>query len=306
MEPLHFWKKSVRPGRSDEWLEQLGAVVAAERLAVVTKANGRTVSLEAYLDTKSEVQGLARRFGGKTGRVASADWLAASAIAPGKPLAFGRHLLITGQAAELVGLKAASPARHVLCIPAAMAFGTGEHATTAMCLRFLAEVSAGLNAAGAWQVLDLGSGSGVLALAARLFGAQKATGLDNDPHAVRTARENAALNAIKRAEFRRVDLLRGAWPQSRSGGWPLVTANLFSELHIALLPQMASAMSEGGRLIASGILASQTPEVEAAFRRERLEVVTRRRRGRWVAYLARKEAAVPLPRPANISRTSLR
>ena len=247
---------------------------------------------------------MARRFGGKTGQVASADWLAASAIAPGKPLAFGRRLLITGQAAELAGLKAAHPGRHVLCIPAAMAFGTGEHATTAMCLRFLAEVSAGLNAAGAWQVLDLGSGSGVLALAARLFGAQKATGFDNDPHAVRTARENAALNAINRAEFRRVDLLRGAWPQSRSGGWPLVTANLFSELHIALLPQMASAMSEGGRL--DRLRHPRQPDAGSGSRfpaGNDWRSSPERRRGRWVAYLARKEAAVPLPELRAIPRT---
>ena len=288
MEPLYFWKKSVSPGRAEEWLERLGAVVPAERLAAVAKANGRTVSLEAYLDAESDVENLARRFGGRTGQVAPADWLAASAIAPGKPLAFGRRLWITGQAEALAGLKAAHPGRHVLCIPAAMAFGTGEHATTAMCLRFLAEASAGLNAAGDWPVLDLGSGSGVLALAARLFGAKQAMGLDNDPHAVRTARENAALNGIKRAGFRRVDLLRGPWPRGRSGGWPLVTANLFSELHVALMPQVTAAMSEGGRLIASGILAGQTPEVEAAFQKERLRVITKRRRGRWVAYLVQK------------------
>ena len=288
VEPLYFWKKAVSLGRVDGWLEEIGTAVPAERLAVVTKANGRTVSLEAYLDTKSEAEGLARRFGGTTGQVASADWLAASAIAPGKPLAFGRRLLITGQAEELAGLKAAHPTRHVLCIPAAMAFGTGEHATTAMCLRLLAEAAAGLKAEGSWDVLDLGSGSGVLALAARIFGARQAVGWDNDPHAVRTARENAALNAVNRVEFRRVDLLRDAWPQSPPGGWPLVTANLFSELHVALLPRMASAMSAGGRLIASGILATQTPEVEAAFRQAGLEIVTKRRRGRWVAYLARK------------------
>ena len=288
VEPLYFWKKSVRPGHAEAWLERVGAVVPAERLAVVTKANGRTTRLEAYLDTAGEAADLARRFGGQTGQVAAAAWLAASAIAPGKPLAFGRRLLITGQADELAGLKAAHPGRHVLCIPAAMAFGTGEHATTAMCLRFLAEASVGLNAAGDWEVLDLGSGSGVLALAARIFGARDATGFDNDPHAVRTARENASLNSIKRVQFRRVDLLRGSWPQSRAGGWPLVTANLFSELHIALLPQMASVMAAGGRLIASGILASQTPEVEDAFRAAKLEVLTKRRRGRWVAYLARK------------------
>ena len=288
MKRLYFWKKTVHPGRADAWLERIGDAVPADRLAVVTRPGGRTLRLEGYLDTLGEAADLARRFGGRAGEVLAADWLAASAIAPGKPLAFGRRLLITGLAAELTSLQTAHPDRHVLCIPAAMAFGTGEHATTAMCLRFLAETSAVLNARGEWQALDLGSGSGVLALAARCFGAEAATGVDNDPHAVRTARENSALNGIARVQFRRVDLLRGTWPPPKAGGWPLVAANLFSELHVALLPRMAAALLPGGRLIASGILASQTPEVETALRNAKLKVVTKRRRGRWVAYLARK------------------
>ena len=288
MNPLFFWRKTVRAARVDAWLERVAAAVPPERLAIVTRADGRTARLEAYLDTAGEAADLARRFGGRSGEIAAAEWLAPAAIAPGKPLAFGRRLLITGDPEDVPRLEAAHPGRHVLCIPAAMAFGTGGHATTAMCLRFLADTAVRLNAAGVWQALDLGSGSGVLALAARRFGAAAAVGLDNDPQAVRTARENAAVNSIREIRFQRVDLLRGTWPRRPAGGWRLITANLFSELHVSLLSRMAADLSAGGRLIASGVLASQTPEVEAALRRAGLTVLTKRRRGRWVAYLAGK------------------
>ena len=135
-------------------------------------------------------------------------------------------------------------------------------------------------------MLDLGSGSGILALAGRLFGARAALGLDNDPHAVRTARENATLNGVRGVRFSRADLLDG-WRPER-GSWPLITANLFSELLTALLPPIRAALTDGGFLIASGVLASQADDLEKAFRKNRLELVARRRRGKWTAFLVTK------------------
>ncbi len=268
----------------------MGDAVPPERLITISNATGSNVRIEAYLDTAVEASALADRFGGKTSAIAPTDWLTASSIPPGRPLAFGRDLLITGQPEELATLRAAHLKRPpVLCIPAAMAFGTGEHATTAMCLRLLAEASRRLHKRDDWSMVDLGSGSGVLALAARCFGAAHTTGYDHDPHAVRTARENARLNGIKRVRFVRVDLLRQAWRAAEPHGVPLVTANLFSNLLIEVLPTIARMLCNDGEVIASGVLASQTPEVESAFARARLAVITRRRRGRWVAYLAQKQ-----------------
>ncbi len=288
MTSCHLWKKTVVPGQLDAWLRRVGPFVPPERLAVVVPVNGRRQNLQAYLETEQEARALAERFGGRTSHVSASDWLPAPATAPGKPLAFGRHLLVSAHPEELVRLRAAHPRRGVLCIPAAMAFGTGEHATTAMCLRFLSEVSVRLRTGAPWTVLDLGTGSGVLALAGKLFGAASALGYDNDPHAVRTARENAALNGIKGVTFRRIDLLRQVWPSAQPDGWPFVTANLFSELLISLLPRIVSEMQAGGQLIASGILGTQAAEVEQALTTNGLEIIEKRRRGRWVAYLIRK------------------
>jgi ribosomal protein L11 methyltransferase len=139
-----------------------------------------------------------------------------------------------------------------------------------------------------WKLLDLGSGSGILALAGRLFGARTALGLDNDPKAVRTARENAALNGMREVKFQRADLL-GNW-QPEAGSWPVITANLFSELLTALLPRIRTALAKDGSLIASGVLASQAAELESSLRQNDLETVVRRRRGKWTAFLIRHAA----------------
>lgn len=288
---MHLWYKSVSVAETDLWTERVAAAADPGRIAVVRPANGKRERLEVYCDTSREADKLARRFGGRVRAVRAESWQPLPATRPGRPLAVGGRLWVTGREEELPALRAAHPGKPVLCIPAAMAFGTGEHATTAMCLRFLA--GAADEAATPWDVLDLGSGSGILALAGKLFGARKASGLDNDPHAVRTARENAALNGVRGVRFGRADLLRDPLPE-QPGGWRVVAANLFSELLTALLPRIRRLLAPDGVLVASGILASQAAALEAAFARNRLELVARRRRGKWTAFLVRR--ARP-PRP---------
>ncbi len=284
---VHLWYKTVAGVEADVWSEQVGEVVGTGRIAVVRQAGGTRERLEVYCDTRREADGLARRFGGRVRAVRAASWQPAPATRPGRPLAIGGRLRVTGREEEIPSLRAAHPGKPVLCIPAAMAFGTGEHATTAMCLRFLAETTGEWT--GPWDVLDLGSGSGILALAGKQFGARTVLGLDHDPHAVRTARANAALNGVRGVRFTRADLLRDALPE-RPGGWRVVAANLFSELLTALLPRVRRLLAPDGVLIASGILGSQAPSLEAAFAKNRLEVVTRRRRGKWTAFLVRRAA----------------
>ena len=308
MATIHVWRKIVRPNRAEFWAEQLVTLggVPPERLVVVQPAAGSpyglnhaagfaedvigsSVRLEIYCERAGEAQRLVRDFGGQARALRPGEWerwLASSAI--DRPLVIGRGLLVSNQPEELDRLRAENePAgRHVLCIPAAMAFGTGEHATTAMCLRLLDRVAQERRHE-SWDLLDLGTGSGILALAAAKLGAQHALGLDNDPNAVRTARENARLNDVppRRVRFAQADLL--AWKSDRL--WPVIAANLFSDLLVRLLPTVISpALAPGGDLILSGVLASQTDEVVAAIRRARLELRETKHRGRWRAFLCRR------------------
>ena len=164
MATTFVWRKRVAPPRADFWAERLATAVGPARLVVIE--NPRAAHLEVCCADAAEAAGLVTRFGGATRAVPDADWQTpAPAATAARPLRIGRRLLVTGAEDEvtLSALRARHPGRAVLSIPAAMAFGTGEHATTAMCLRFLDEQTRG-RPPGSWDALDLGTGSGAIAL----------------------------------------------------------------------------------------------------------------------------------------------
>ena len=171
-------------------------------------------------------------------------------------------------------------------IPAGMAFGTGEHATTAMCLRHLADISSG-HSRSEWSFLDLGTGSGILAIAARLLGAKQVLGTDFDPHAIRTAKENASNNSIRNLKFIRSDVLR--WKPAQT--WEVVASNLFSGVLIEAAGVIAGAVSPDGHLILSGVLREQETEVLGAFTREKLRILKVTRKGKWISALLKRPRA---------------
>jgi ribosomal protein L11 methyltransferase len=303
--PVYLWRKSIAATGASGWIAQVDSCVGAGRPVIIAPAASRSPRMEVYCEGADEARELARRFGGQVRQLLDARWQPAPATARGRPLAMGGTLLVTAWPDELAALRSVHRAKQVLCIPAAMAFGTGEHATTAMCLRLLAEASRRRRESG-WELLDLGTGSGILSLAGSLLGAKRALGLDNDANAVRTAKENARLNGMRpgAVTFRRADLLKWTAPQEQQ--WPVITANLFSELLIRLLPKViAPALAPGGDLILSGVLADQAEEVAAAIRGAGLELVQVKRRGRWRAFWCSGCSGGGLP-PRGRSRTGRR
>ena len=195
---VHLWRKRFCGqllGRVDRTLAGGGRSLAAGGRFHSTAE--RSIRLEVYCERKTEAHDLVTRFGGRASEVRKRKLASGAVHRPRDARSvIGGRLLVTSRTEEIAEFFAPhGPRCRQLCIPAAMAFGTGEHATTAMCLRLLAEV-ARRHAPGSWDMLDLGTGSGILALAAHRFGARHALGIDNDPHAVRTARENARLNGL--------------------------------------------------------------------------------------------------------------
>ena len=165
-------------------------------------------------------------------------------------------------------LRTAHPTAHtikpaLLVIPASLAFGTGEHATTAMSLRFLEQLTRRWNPG--WSLVDLGTGSGILALAAKRLGAGLVIGIDNDPAAISMAKSNARLNKIRGATFQLGDVHR--WNPAQKTD--VITANLYSDLLIEILPKLRG----GGWLILSGILRSQKDEFVRALQRNHLDII---------------------------------
>lgn len=160
------------------------------------------------------------------------------------------------------GRRRSPPAPLTLVIAPSMGFGTGHHATTRLCLAALQRLSLeGLNA------LDVGTGSGVLAMAARLLGARTALGIDSDGDAIQAARENLELNrGVTGVRFEVADLRTTPLPAS-----DVVTANLTGALLIQSAALLRHAARPQGTLIVSGLQASEEEDVVRAFEPARVD-----------------------------------
>ena len=274
------WRKLSTVKWEDTWMERLGWL--GQRLVMFTLPNSRSLRIEAYHVTRTEADTLVSAFGG-TLRVARPLTRKELEPKPRPPLRVRGRLLVVSTEKELALARKQHAKTPALLIPATVAFGTGEHATTASCLRMIADVAHELRGT-EWDALDLGTGSGILAFAARIFGARKVEASDFDATAVRVAKENAAANNITGVHFIRSDLLKWTAPRQ----WPVVLANVFSTTLIAAAPLIAAAVEKGGRLILSGILRTQEGEVLAAFRKQGCRLERGVRKGKWVTLLTRR------------------
>lgn len=270
--PKFIWQRLV----TTAWLEANGDALQSATdgtYALVEEPRRARLRIELFCAKKTIAEDLTRVFGGSILRLPDnweAQWFSAHRT---KPLRIGKRLTIASEIGDVV------PGSPRLVIPASTAFGTGEHATTAMSLRLLEGITR--RRAEGWRMLDAGTGSGILALAGRRFGAGKVSAIDNDPLAIKTARWNALENGIRGVDFRVADVTR-----TLAGRFDIITANLFSELLIAVLPKFRKSLARDGRLILSGVMRTQEPSVRRALRTNEFRVEIARRRGKWVAMLA--------------------
>ena len=167
-----------------------------------------------------------------------------------RPMRFGRRLWVAP-----AGQRPTGPAAVVLELDPGLAFGTGTHATTALCLEWLDR-----QVRGGEQVLDYGCGSGILALAALKLGADAALACDIDPQALTATRENAAKNGLA-AKVRVAED-----PNSVAAAFDLVLANILARPLIELAPRLAMLCRAGGVIALAGMLARQAAEVAEAYR----------------------------------------
>ncbi len=177
------------------------------------------------------------------------------------------------------------PGDVVLALDPGMAFGTGLHPTTRLCLAALEAVADRGGVDGA-RVLDVGSGSGILALAAMRLGGQRALGLDTDPIAIEATTANARRNRLAR----RIRARLGSLP-SGEPAFDVVLANLIAGVLVPLAPALHDELRPGGTLVASGIFVDREAEVRLAFQAVGLDVERRTAEGDWVALEVRRPEA---------------
>lgn len=170
--------------------------------------------------------------------------------------------------------------RTVITMDPGMAFGTGTHETTSLCLEVLdARVKGGE------RMLDIGTGSGILAIAALKLGAAEAEGVDIDPMCVRTAGENAQRNGVQD----RFKVLVGDLSDKASGVYNIITANIVASAILSLAPHVPALMADGAVFIASGIIDTRKEEVLEGLRAAGLDPFEVHEKRGWVCIVCRKE-----------------
>ena len=263
---------------------QADPILEATALSLFAEDEARGLSrIDVWPADAAEARAVRRRLGVFTGVsvvtevLADADWLALS-LSGLPPVRAGRFFIYGAHDRGAVPINAVA-----LRIEAGAAFGTGHHATTFLCL---AAFDALLKKTRPVRVLDLGTGTGVLAIAAARTGARRAVGVDIDPIAVRVARENAALNGVgvllavaDGSSDRRV---------RQNAPYNLVFANILAEPVIRLAPKIRASLRRGGIAILSGLLASQRRAVLAAWRGQGFALERTLIRDAWAALVMRR------------------
>ncbi len=193
------------------------------------------------------------------------------------PIKIGKKLLIQPLWEDIEEEKTD---RCVLKIEPGLAFGTGTHDTTRLCLETLERY-----ASEGKTVLDIGCGSGILSIASLLFGAESAVGVDIDPLAVKTAKENGETNGFSEPQFK---VLSGNLTDKVSGKYDVIVANIVADVIIMFCESVGDFMKEDSVFITSGIIDTREKDVLAAFDKYGFRVKERHACGGWVCFAVTK------------------
>ncbi len=175
-----------------------------------------------------------------------------------------------------------SPGQHILELDPGMAFGTGQHASTQMAL---ALIKKSIQETGPEQAVDVGTGTGILAMAAALFGVGQIIAIDNDPDAVAVAQENIANNNLAG------QIQVSTTPVAQiTGTYQLVCANIVHDVLVEMAPVLASLTTTGGHLVLAGILSGEQEEnIITVYQKQGCRLLDRRYQEEWVALQLQRE-----------------
>ena len=264
------------PGRTPGFGELFGPELA-EGMPEKVQVKAWYASLEEARAAKAALGRLEREVGLDFGSlaynslaVADEDW-AENWKKYYKPMRVGERLVIKPGWEEY----ARQPGDLVIQMDPGMAFGTGTHETTRLCLEMIEKHSEG------GPALDLGTGSGILAIALALLGRQPVLAVDIDPVAVRAAEENVRRNGLEG----HVQVVSGDLTKDVSGQFQFISANILADIVISLAEPLKALMAPGARFLASGIIRDREGDVLSVYREAGYRLQERREIGEWVALL---------------------
>jgi ribosomal protein L11 methyltransferase len=270
------WRKLSSQKWLDSWEERL-AFLGPGRLVVTQIAHSNRIRLEIFDISNDESKLLTQQFAGEIRDLnhSTADWV--RSVVQKRPISIRNRLKIVRMEPD----PNKTTDSKAIYIPANLAFGTGEHATTAGCLRLLVDIAP---QSGAWTLLDAGTGTGILAIAAERLGAKRAIGFDFDATAIRIAKQNARMNRTQNVKFHRADVLK----HTAGEFFDIVTANLYSDLFRQAAKNLWASLRSGGSMIISGVMRDQIETVVQAVNDLGGKISVVRVRGKWAVLLAHK------------------
>ena len=280
------WSKLSAGKWRDAWEERL-AGFGGGNLVISDFSGGKTLRVEVYTESEAEARAIKDQFGGSIRKLKEQNW---QELAQRDPIIvkIRDRLIVTSESnpEKRRLLSKEHPGRSILHVPAELAFGTGDHVTTAGCLRFLVDHVKELERAAPSSVpkalLDLGAGTGVLGLAARALGIDDVLAVDYDKKAVAVARRNAERHGWHHGfRIEQADVLEWSPPDERR--YPVVTANLFYNVLIASFANMRRWVEADGIAIVSGILREQEASCLGAAEKSGWKVTGTRGSRKWVA-----------------------
>jgi len=272
---MWLWSKLSSIKWQDAWEDRL---YGNQNSVINEIKGGKSIRVEVYCETKAEADAIAEEFGGSVREVKNQNWVAMSVVKRA-PIKIRDKLVLTveppGEGLDQV--KEDFPGRHVVSVPADMAFGTGDHETTATCLRMLIDIVKERKGS-EWTCLDMGCGTGVLGISAKMLGAKSVYGFDFDEKAVIVAKRNVEGNGVENTKMEIGDVF--SWKPKKK--WDVIFANMFATILQRSFPAIVSSMAKDADLMVSGILFDQWEPTKEIGEKSGLIFNDVRRKGKWV------------------------
>ena len=281
---MFVWSKTISASQEEYFEDRFLGM--AQTNAVITKlSDAKKLRVEVFLEKKNSAQDLINEFGGKIEKIKKRNW--ARINAPSKrPLIKIRDQILVSDNPKLGSLKSLKkkyPNKKIIAIPAALAFGTGDHATTSTCLRIIVDISKKyLKEKTDWSFCDIGTGTGILAITAKLMGANRVEGFDFDPEAITIAKRNIDINSVDDIQIYEKDVFQ--WLPSERKSWNIIAANIFANVLNPNLEKIWSAVSNDGHLVISGILNEHHKSVIETSKSNGMPTPNIHTKGKWVSF----------------------
>ena len=286
---MFVWSK-VSPVSKQSILEERFMGLSQTNAVITEIPEKKSFRIEVYCNDKNDAQRLLNEFGGRLSKLKIKDWAKLNAYSERPPIKIRDRLIITDndKKSEIEKISKYFEGRDVISIPAALAFGTGDHETTSTCLRLLVDLAKEHKKNNKeWSLCDIGTGTGILAIAAKILGSTMVECFDFDSTAIDIAKRNMLRNNTTDILIYEADLFE--WEPKKKNCWDIITANIFANVLNSNLSKIFSALAPGGSLILSGILKEHENSVIATAQQTSLTNPIIHRKGKWVSMHYRKD-----------------